>query len=88
MPDTDEGTRVTLRKLIVGTGIAAVALAASGAAGATTLGLSCELLSTGTNPDPGACPPSAPAYAVPGQYSYAKSFTAPTGATAIAGSGY
>jgi hypothetical protein len=74
---------VRLRNLILGTGITVVALAASAAAGATTLDLSCELLSTGTNPS---CPATAPTYAVPGQYNYGNSFNAPTGTTAIAGS--
>lgn len=72
-----------LRKLVLGTGIAAVALAASAAAGATTLDLSCELLSTGPNPT---CPATAPTYAVPGQYSYGNSFDSVTGTSAIIGS--
>jgi hypothetical protein len=55
----------------------------AGAASASTLTLTCELLSTGTNPS---CPATAPTYAVPGQYNYQNSFSAPTGATSIAGS--
>jgi hypothetical protein len=50
---------------------------------AATLTLTCELLSTGASP---ACPATAPMYSVPGQYNYQDSFTAPTGATPIAGS--
>jgi hypothetical protein len=55
----------------------------AGAARAAMLTLSCELLSTGTNPS---CPATAPMYSVPGQYNYQNSFTAPTGSTAIPGS--
>jgi hypothetical protein len=54
-----------------------------GTARAAMLTLSCELLSSGTNPS---CPATAPMYAVPDQYNYQDSFTAPTGSTAIAGS--
>ncbi|MFZ1099129.1 MAG: FxDxF family PEP-CTERM protein [Steroidobacteraceae bacterium] len=55
----------------------------AGVARAGTLTLTCELLSTGTNP---ACPGTAPVYAVPGQYNYAQSFTTPAGSTPITGS--
>jgi hypothetical protein len=46
-----------------------------GTARAGSLTLTCELLSTGTNPS---CPASAPMYAVPGQYNFVNSFSAPT----------
>ncbi len=52
-----------------------------GAVSASTLVLTCELLSTGTNPS---CPATAATYAVPGQYNYQNSFSAPTGKTPIA----
>jgi hypothetical protein len=55
----------------------------AGAVNASTLSLTCELLSTGVNP---VCPGGAPMIAVPGQYNYQNSFTSPTGATAIGGS--
>jgi len=55
----------------------------SGAVNASTLTLTCELLSTGVNPG---CPVGAAMIAVPGQYNFQNSFTSPTGATAIAGS--
>jgi hypothetical protein len=50
---------------------------------ASSLTLTCELLSTGPNPS---CPSTAPMYAVPGQYNYGNQFTTPIGSTPIAGS--
>lgn len=50
---------------------------------ASNLTLTCELLSTGSNP---ACPTTAPMYAVPGQYNYQNQFTSPSGSTPITGS--
>lgn len=50
---------------------------------ASSLTLTCELLSTGPNP---LCPATAPMYAVPGQYNYGNQFTMPIGSTPIAGS--
>ncbi|MGA7823459.1 MAG: hypothetical protein WCA14_04645 [Steroidobacteraceae bacterium] len=53
-----------------------------GVAQASSLSLSCELLSSGASP----CPSTPPSYAVPGQYGYSQTFIAPTGSTTIAGS--
>lgn len=63
--------------------IGLLGLALTGEVGASNLPLTCELLSTGSNP---ACPASAPVYAVPGQYNYQNQFSTPTGSTAITGS--
>jgi len=52
-----------------------------GAVSASTLVLTCELLSAGPNPS---CPASAATYAVPGQYNYQNTFSIPTGSTPIA----
>lgn len=53
-----------------------------GVAHASSLTLSCELLSSGAS----TCPSTPPSYAVPGQYGYSQAFSAPTGSTTIAGS--
>jgi len=50
---------------------------------ASSLTLSCELLSSGPSLS---CPSTAPMYTVPGQYNYQNQFSTPIGSTQIAGS--
>ena len=55
----------------------------AGPARASTLTLTCQLVTPGTG---SSCPASAPMYSVPGQYNYVDSFSNPTASGKIAGS--
>ena len=74
---------IARRILAAGVLSACALLVGTRSASATAITPTCQLLSPGSG---SSCPAAAPMFAVPGQYTYADTFSSPTASGAIAGS--